>query len=386
MRKWLSSPRGFVIALTVLFVFILSLFLCGLPVWRYVRDYGKPVSWTPLVTPLSSAEFATLTPTLEMGVTQVFPTPAPSAVFYPTYTPVVYVPLSPVPATAIAPTDTIPKPVWRLPIKQENIYKLCKIGIDHRRENPNSDLAWDFCAAVGVSVYPIADGMVIYASEINSFGLGGVVQIYHPCGWISTYGNLGRVFVRAGDFVSTETVLGTIGFVGENRPLKYGPVLHLAVETLGGYKIPQDIGKPKTGQQDMLNADVELALLASGLVYCAYPPCFVPGYEPTIVPPTVVLPTETLPPPSATTVVPLATAAPTQIPSPAPSPTSTEEPSATPFLTDTVVPEPTWTAIPSPTDVPELTATVEMESSPTAVEVPTVEETATPEPRPTSVA
>ncbi|MFH1955989.1 MAG: peptidoglycan DD-metalloendopeptidase family protein, partial [Patescibacteria group bacterium] len=313
--------------------------------------------------------------------------PSAVVVVYPTYTPVIYIPPSAVPATIFPATAIPPKPLWQLPVHWSDIYKLCKKGIDHKRENQSSDPAWDFCVSIGTKVYPIADGVVIYASVSDGFGLGGVVQIYHPCGWISTYGNLGRVFVRAGDSVGVGTVLGTVGMTGENRPLRYGPVLHLAVELLGGYKIPDDIGKPKTGQQDMLNADVELAYLASGLEYCWKPPCFVSGYEPTVPP------ARTRPPrPTATEViptqtnVPMATVAPTRVPSPVP--TNTLEPTFTaiPSPTETVMPTATWTPVPSSTITEEPSAmpfpTETAEPSPTAVPtaVPTNTEEPTSEP------
>ena len=242
MRKWATSRKGAIVILISGVVLLFLLFFCGLPGWRYLRDYGKPVSWTPLVIPTYSTGFATLTPTAEFPATQVFPTAPPSAVVYPTYTSV-YIPPSVAPATAFPATALPPKPLWQLPVHWSDIYKLCKKGIDHKRENQSSDPAWDFCVLIGTKVYPIADGVVIYASVSDGFGLGGVVQIYHPCGWISTYGNLGKVFVRAGNNVGVETVIGEVGYAGENNPLKYGPVLHLAIETLGAYKIPDDIGR-----------------------------------------------------------------------------------------------------------------------------------------------
>ncbi len=96
--------------------------------------------------------------------------------------------------------------------------------------------AVDIAAGLGMPIYPITSGVV---EEVNfSFwGLGNHVVISHSSGFKSTYGHMGRVFVKGGQQVSPSNIIGEVGLTGATS----GPHTHLEVTFNGEYIDPQTI-------------------------------------------------------------------------------------------------------------------------------------------------
>ena len=84
--------------------------------------------------------------------------------------------------------------------------------------------AIDIAAGLGMPIRPIAPGQII---EVNfSFwGLGHFITIEHEQGFKSTYGHMGRIFVKNGDRVTGTTIIGEVGLTGRTT----GPHTHLEV-------------------------------------------------------------------------------------------------------------------------------------------------------------
>ena len=82
----------------------------------------------------------------------------------------------------------------------------------------------DLATGLGMPIRPIAPGQIIKV-DYGFFGLGHAVIISHPGSFESTYGHMGRIFVRVGDQVSQTTILGEVGLTGRTS----GPHTHLEV-------------------------------------------------------------------------------------------------------------------------------------------------------------
>lgn len=79
----------------------------------------------------------------------------------------------------------------------------------------------NIAAALGTPVHAAGDGTILYAG--NEIGLlGGVILVDHGGGWVSAYGHLDRVAVRAGDRVRSGAVIATAGDSGQVQ----SPQLH----------------------------------------------------------------------------------------------------------------------------------------------------------------
>ena len=112
----------------------------------------------------------------------------------------------------------------------ENTYITSRFG---NREHPvlNRDAfhkGVDLKAARGTPVYASAIGVVEWAGEHKSSGLGRMVQLVHNFGFESIYGHLTKVDVKPGQYVQPGDLLGYTGSTG----LTDGPHLHYEVSYL----------------------------------------------------------------------------------------------------------------------------------------------------------
>lgn len=94
----------------------------------------------------------------------------------------------------------------------------------------------DIATGLGMPIHPITEGIVEYV-EFGFLGLGNNVTISHPGGLKSTYGHMGRVFVRKDQAVNQTTTLGTVGMSGFTS----GPHTHLEIEKDGKRVDPQTL-------------------------------------------------------------------------------------------------------------------------------------------------
>jgi murein DD-endopeptidase MepM/ murein hydrolase activator NlpD len=81
----------------------------------------------------------------------------------------------------------------------------------------------DLAAPEGMSVVPALQGTVISARYEN--GYGNTVVVEHAGGIKTRYGHLGSISVKAGDVITSEDILGTVGNTGRST----GPHLHFEV-------------------------------------------------------------------------------------------------------------------------------------------------------------
>jgi|HigsolmetaAR201D_1030396.scaffolds.fasta_scaffold15580_2 Membrane proteins related to metalloendopeptidases len=86
----------------------------------------------------------------------------------------------------------------------------------------------DLRAQVGTPIYATADGIVEWAAEHKSSGLGILVIIQHNFGFATYYGHLSRAVVKPGDYVRKGDLIAYSG----NTGLSSGPHLHYEVRHL----------------------------------------------------------------------------------------------------------------------------------------------------------
>ena len=94
----------------------------------------------------------------------------------------------------------------------------------------------DIATGLGMPIRPVAPGTVL-ETTIGYFGLGHYTVVEHADGFRSTYGHMGRVYVKVGDTVKETTVLGEVGMTGRTS----GPHTHLEVTKNGSYVNPLSI-------------------------------------------------------------------------------------------------------------------------------------------------
>lgn len=92
----------------------------------------------------------------------------------------------------------------------------------------------DITSDLGVAVHSITDGEV---AEIgfDIWGLGNYVVVSHENGFASKYAHLGKIFVKKGQKVSSDSILGEVGLTGHTS----GPHTHLEITHNGQYVDPQ---------------------------------------------------------------------------------------------------------------------------------------------------
>lgn len=94
----------------------------------------------------------------------------------------------------------------------------------------------DIATGLGMPIHSITDGKVLEVGH-DIFGLGNFVVISHQDGFRSKYAHMGKIFVKAGQEVSSENTLGEVGLSGQTS----GPHTHLEITHNGSYIDPQTI-------------------------------------------------------------------------------------------------------------------------------------------------
>lgn len=94
----------------------------------------------------------------------------------------------------------------------------------------------DLAIGLGMLIHPIIDGVVEKTGR-DFWGLGNYVTVSHEGGFKSKYAHMGRIFVKAGDKVSSENTLGEVGLTGHTS----GPHTHLEITLNGEYIDPQKL-------------------------------------------------------------------------------------------------------------------------------------------------
>ncbi len=92
----------------------------------------------------------------------------------------------------------------------------------------------DVATGLGMPIHPIIDGKVLEVSR-DFFGLGNYVVVTHEKGFQSKYCHMGKIYVKAGDKVTSENILGEVGLTGHTS----GPHTHLEITQNGKYVDPQ---------------------------------------------------------------------------------------------------------------------------------------------------
>ncbi|MBI3103598.1 M23 family metallopeptidase [Candidatus Daviesbacteria bacterium] len=93
--------------------------------------------------------------------------------------------------------------------------------------------AVDIASGLGMPIRPILKGVVEKTGK-DFFGLGNYVVVTHEKGFQSTYGHMGKIFVREDQAVSSENILGEVGLTGHTS----GPHTHLEIRQNGKYIDP----------------------------------------------------------------------------------------------------------------------------------------------------
>ena len=84
--------------------------------------------------------------------------------------------------------------------------------------------AQDIATALGSPIKPLGAGRVEFAGY-TSDGKGNIVMVDHGDNLKSLYAHMGKITVGVGDFVNTDTMVGTVGLTGRTT----GPHVHLEV-------------------------------------------------------------------------------------------------------------------------------------------------------------
>ena len=92
----------------------------------------------------------------------------------------------------------------------------------------------DIATGLGMPIHPITEGEIIEVGR-DFWGLGNFVEVSHQNGFRSKYAHMGRVFVRVGDKVTEENILGEVGLTGYTS----GPHTHLEITRDGKFIDPQ---------------------------------------------------------------------------------------------------------------------------------------------------
>lgn len=97
----------------------------------------------------------------------------------------------------------------------------------------------DLATGDGMPIHPIGEGVVTEAN-FSFWGYGNHVIIYHPGGYKSLYGHMAKIYVKKGQQVDQNTILGLVGLTGHTS----GPHTHLEVTKDGQYLDPLTILPP----------------------------------------------------------------------------------------------------------------------------------------------
>lgn len=107
----------------------------------------------------------------------------------------------------------------------------------------------DLAAPEGMAVVPALPGKVLAAGYAR--GYGNAVLVEHEGGIRTRYGHLAAIHVKAGDVITSENTLGTVGSTGRST----GPHLHFEVMRMGqpvdpmmSYRSPASAGRADSSQ------------------------------------------------------------------------------------------------------------------------------------------
>lgn len=92
----------------------------------------------------------------------------------------------------------------------------------------------DIATGLGMPIHPITEGEIIEVGR-DFWGLGNFVEVSHQNGFRSKYAHMGRIFVRVGDKITEENILGEVGLTGYTS----GPHTHLEITRDGKFIDPQ---------------------------------------------------------------------------------------------------------------------------------------------------
>lgn len=120
----------------------------------------------------------------------------------------------------------------------------------------------DYAAATGTPVWSIGDGRVTHVGWHG--GLGKVVKVAHPNGYVSMYGHLSRYAdgLRVGDRIRQKEVVGYVGSTG----LSTGPHLDFRLLRYGAYVNPATIDTPE-GQPIPATAVADFQVVSGSLLH-----------------------------------------------------------------------------------------------------------------------
>lgn len=109
---------------------------------------------------------------------------------------------------------------------------LPKISLPHPGYLSTRFSSWhpgvDIATGLGMPIHPIADG-VVEEVNIGFWGYGNHVVISHQEKLRSLYGHMDRVYVKKGQAVTDQDMLGTVGLTGRTS----GPHTHLEITKAG---------------------------------------------------------------------------------------------------------------------------------------------------------
>ncbi len=91
----------------------------------------------------------------------------------------------------------------------------------------------DIAAGLGMPIHPVIDGVVIEVGR-DIFGLGNYVTLNHENGFKSKYAHMGNIYVKTGDKVTPESIIGEVGLTGHTS----GPHTHLEITLNGDFIDP----------------------------------------------------------------------------------------------------------------------------------------------------
>lgn len=94
----------------------------------------------------------------------------------------------------------------------------------------------DIAAGLGMPIHPVISGEVLTVGR-DLFGLGNYVELAHEKGYKSKYAHLGKIYVKTGQKVDAENILGEVGLTGNTS----GPHTHLEITQNGKYINPEPL-------------------------------------------------------------------------------------------------------------------------------------------------
>lgn len=94
----------------------------------------------------------------------------------------------------------------------------------------------DIATGLGMPIHPMIDGVIDEVGH-DFFGLGNYVVVAHENNFKSKYAHLGKIYVKSGDRVSSESILGEVGLTGHTS----GPHTHLEISLNGNLIDPQKL-------------------------------------------------------------------------------------------------------------------------------------------------